>query len=67
MYITKKILVFLLIFAILVVVREIVNFVLVMLSEDRAIKFDLTKRRLIILGVSISYIFTIIFTGFKLF
>lgn len=65
MYIVTKLLVFLLVFAILIVIREVLNFLLVMLSEDKSIKFNLTKKRLIILGVAISYIFTIIFTGFK--
>ena len=59
--VTKKIMVFLLMFAIMVVVHYILDVVKTLRlgsGNDRTWKDD------IILGVSISYILTIIFTGF---
>lgn len=66
MFIAQKILMFILVFAILVCIRELANFVLTFI-DDRRSSLDITKGRLILLACSISYIVTIIFTGFKLF
>ena len=65
MFIATKIMVFILIFAILVVLREIGAFIVELGSENG--RYDPGKKRIIYLALAISYIFTIIFTGFKLF
>ena len=65
MFIATKIMVFILMFAILVVLREISAFVMELMSENG--KYDPGKKRLLYLALAVSYIFTIIFTGFKLF
>lgn len=61
--ITKKIMVFMLMFAILIVIHYIFDVI-------KKIRFGNTKERTwkdnVILGLSISYILTIIFTGFTL-
>ena len=71
MLIIEKIVVFVLIFAILIVLREGTLFGLKIRSlfnDDSNVKdIKLPTRRLIILGCAIAYIFTIIFTGFRLF
>ena len=54
-----KIFVFILVFAILNVIREIVKFLQAMKDE----KPNMTNGRLIGLGLSIAYIMTIIITG----
>lgn len=56
--------VFVLIFAILIVIREGFNFTVAFTQKNG--KYNPDKRRLILLAIAISYIFTIIFTGFKL-
>ena len=61
--ITLKIMVFFLVFAILIVLREIFDFVIQLVSNG---KYTPGVKRLILAAVAISYIFTIIFTGFKL-
>jgi hypothetical protein len=61
--IATKIMVFFLIFAILIVLREIFDFVIKVITSG---KYEPGKKRLILAAVAISYIFTIIFTGFKL-
>lgn len=66
MYIAQKVLVFLLVFAVLICLRELGDFVFTLLDERRE-GLSITKKRLILLACAISYIFTIIFTGFKLF
>ena len=62
--ITKKIMVFVLMFAILVVIHYVLDIV-------KALRLGNVKERTwkdsVILGVSLSYILTIIFTGFQLF
>ena len=63
MVIATKILVFFLVFAILNVIREAFSFFMAFLTDS---KYGFTTRRLFLLGVSLSYIFTIIFTGFSL-
>lgn len=60
----KKLLVFLLVFAILIVVKEIFLFAA---AFKRGEHIDMTITRQVILGISISYIMTIICTGFSLF
>lgn len=71
MYWITKILVFILVFACLIVIKEGANFFLVLRdafkNEGSERKLNMTTKRLIILACAISYIFTIIFTGFKLF
>jgi F0F1-type ATP synthase membrane subunit a len=64
MFIAKKIMVFLLVFAILFVAKEILNFVAELMKENG--RYSPTTARLITLGAALSYIFTIIFTGFRL-
>ena len=59
----RKILVFLLVFAILNVIANIIDFALAFVRDER---FEKPLWKLITLGVSISYIFTIIFTGFSI-
>jgi len=59
----EKILIFLLVFACLNVLSNLIDFVLCVIRSE---KFEKPLWKLIGLGVSISYIFTIIFTGFEL-
>ena len=63
MLILEKILFFFLIMSILVVLREGFAFVVAWIKET---KMEITTKRMVILASAISYIFTIIFTGFKL-
>ncbi len=63
MLIATKFLVFFLVFAILIVVKEVLSFVGSFMTDR---KFEITTTRQILFGMSLSYIFTIIFTGFKL-
>lgn len=58
-----KLLTFLLVFAILIVIREIWS---VIKAYYLTQKNNITTTRLIGLGLSIAYIITIIFTGFKI-
>lgn len=60
----KKLLVFILFFCILIVVKEIVLFGI---AWSKGTHEDFSIKRQVILGAAISYIFTIIFTGFALF
>lgn len=64
MFIATKIMVFLLVFAVLIVLREILSLVFEIQKPEG--HYAPSKGRLILLGVAISYIFTIIFTGFRL-
>ena len=57
----KKLMVFLMVFAILNVISNIAAFVL---SYIKGEKLDRSLWAKLVLGTSISYIFTIIFTGF---
>lgn len=69
MLIIKKILMFILVFAILIVLREAFDFFLLMrdvMKNDADRKMEISTTRLIILACAISYIVTIIFTGFNL-
>jgi hypothetical protein len=63
MEIVTKILVFFLMFSIVITLREGINFLLSIVGNK---PLDITKARMWGLGLSISYILTIIFTGFKL-
>lgn len=71
MYIVEKILVFLLVYSILIVLKEAAKFFLVMRSalngDPGEHKYMLSTGNAIKLACAISYIVTIIFTGFKLF
>jgi hypothetical protein len=49
--------------SILNVIKDGVSFLFSYLNDERA---DFSKTRLLLLGVSLSYILTIIFTGFKI-
>lgn len=66
MYLITKLMVFVLIFAILIVIREAFNFGLALFSNDAQSKYKPGTGRLILLGIALSYIFTIIFTGFRI-
>lgn len=60
----KKLMVFILVFCILIVVREIAALVLKFINSDFT---NIPLSRQITFAVALSYIFTIIFTGFALF
>lgn len=62
MFLIKKILVFLLMFAILIAVKEGFLFTTSFIKNE---KFEISRGRMITLGVALSYILTIIFTGFR--
>lgn len=64
MYILKKLMVFILVFSILIVLKEIFSFIIAYRNNKT---LDKSVSKQIILATAISYIFTIIFTGFKLF
>ena len=66
MLIVQKIMVFLFVFSILICIREIGNYLLTVFDKRRN-AVEITKTRLILFACAISYIFTIIFTGFRLF
>jgi hypothetical protein len=59
-----KIVVFLLIFAILYILREAVAFGIALFTNPD--RYKPTTLRLVLIGVALSYILTIIFTGFRL-
>ena len=65
MFIAKKIMVFILMFAILVVLREVGSIVIEMNSKDG--KYEPSKARVLYFALALSYILTIMFTGFRLF
>lgn len=58
-----KILFFILMFAILNTVKDAAVFVISFMNEQ---KINFSKTRMVFLGLSISYILTIIFTGFDI-
>lgn len=64
MLLIKKLMVFALVFSVLIVARELGSFLIAFFSNG-AQKYQPGKGRLITLGIAISYIFTIIFTGFS--
>ena len=63
MLIVKKLMIFVLMFAILFVLREGVNFLLSFISKKN---LNITTARMCGLGFSLAYILTIIFSGFKI-
>ena len=65
MFLLTKLLVFILVFSVLIVIREGFNFIISLVSNGR-VSYNPGTTRLIVLGCAISYIFTIIFTGFRL-
>lgn len=64
MLLIKKLMVFVLVFAILIVLREAFDFGLKFISNSGE-KYQPSKGRMVLLASAISYIFTIIFTGFR--
>ena len=62
MFLVKKLMIFVLVFSVLVVIREIWNFIVAVIEGG---KYEPSAKRLLWLGLAISYIFTIIFTGFS--
>lgn len=62
MFIIEKILFFLLVMSILEVLKEGFAFAVAWIRDKQ---MEITDKRLILLASAISYIFTIIFTGFK--
>lgn len=62
MIILDKLLIFVFIFCCLVTVKEIFNFVKGVING----KYEISTKRLIILGVSLSFILTVLITGFTL-
>jgi hypothetical protein len=62
MVILDKLLIFVFIFCCLVTVKEIFNFVKGVING----KYEISTKRLIILGVSLSFILTVLITGFTL-
>lgn len=71
MYIAEKILVFILVYSILIVLKEAAKLFLIMRSayneEPGEHKYQLSPKNAVKLGCAIAYIVTIIFTGLKLF
>ena len=65
MFLIKKLMVFALVFAVLIVIRELFNF-LIAFSSNGNREYVPGTVRLVLLGIAISYIFTIIFTGFRI-
>ena len=57
-----KILMFILMFAILVVIKDLASFIISFARDEQA---NFSSMRLVSLGLSLSYILTIIFTGFN--
>ena len=62
MVILNKLLIFAFIFCCLIVVKEIFNFVKGVIKGE----YEISTKRLTILGVSISFILTVLITGFTL-
>ena len=62
----NKILILILFMSILNLVKHVWNIFMVLRNEDVPNKYELSKRELIFLGLSVAYILTTIFTGIKL-
>jgi hypothetical protein len=62
MFVVKKIMIFILMFAILIVLREAGNFLLSLVGKKT---LGVTTARMWGLGLSLAYILTIIFSGFS--
>jgi hypothetical protein len=62
----NKILILIFFMSILNLVKHVWNIFTVLRNEDVPNKYELSKRELIFLGISVAYILTTIFTGIKL-
>ena len=62
----NKILILILFMSILNLVKHVWNIFMVLRNEDVPNKYELSKRELIFLGLSVAYILTTIFTVIKL-
>jgi len=62
MVILDKLLLFVFIFCCLIVIKEIYDFVIGVIKGE----YEITTKRLIIFGLSLSYIITVLITGFTL-
>ena len=62
----NKILILILFMSIINLVKHVWNIFMVLRNEDVPNKYELSKRELIFLGISVAYILTTIFTGIKL-
>ena len=62
MVILDKLLIFLFVFCCLIIVKEIFSFVKGVIKGE----YEISAKRLTILGVSLSYIITVLITGFTL-
>jgi hypothetical protein len=62
----NKILILIFFMSILNLVKHVWNIFMVLRNEDVPNKYELSKRELIFLGISVAYILTTIFTGIKL-
>jgi hypothetical protein len=62
----NKILILIFFMSILNLVKHVWNIFMILRNEDVPNKYELSKRELIFLGISVAYILTTIFTGIKL-
>ena len=62
----NKILILIFFMSLLNLVKHVWNIFMVLRNEDVPNKYELSKRELIFLGLSVAYILTTIFTGIKL-
>ena len=62
MVILDKLLLFVFIFCCLIVIKEIYDFIIGVIKGQ----YEITRKRLIIFGLSLSYIITVLITGFTL-
>jgi len=62
----NKILILIFFMSLLNLVKHVWNIFMVLRNEDVPNKYELSKRELIFLGISVAYILTTIFTGIKL-
>lgn len=62
MVILDKLLLFVFIFCCLIVIKEIYDFIIGVIKGE----YEITTKRLIIFGLSLSYIITVLITGFTL-
>lgn len=62
MLIINKLMVFFLVFSVLIVIREFFSFLFEMIKPNG--RYNPSTKRKVIVASAISYIFTIIFTGF---
>lgn len=62
MVILDKLLLFVFIFCCLIVIKEVYDFIIGVIKGE----YEITTKRLIIFGLSLSYIITVLITGFTL-